>query len=83
MAIFTITEIDEQIAAYKAALLALATSQSYEIDVAGFTRRLIKADLPEIRKTLTFLKTERADLESAAASPGAGVSRINVMRVRR
>jgi hypothetical protein len=58
MAIFTAAELSEQIAAWKAALLALAASQEYTI--AG--RRLRRADLPEVRATLAFLEGQRSDL---------------------
>ena len=78
MAIFTLTEIDEQLSAYKAGLLKLATAQSTEIDVAGFHRKVTRADLPELRKTIEWLGAERASLDNST-----GVSRINVMRVRR
>jgi hypothetical protein len=55
MAIFTATELTEQLAAWKAALLAVANSQSYSIS----GRTLTKADLPEIRNTLQFLEKEQ------------------------
>ena len=56
MSVFTLQELDEQIAAYKAALKKLATShQSMEIDGMKFTR----ADLPQVRKTLDWLSAER------------------------
>ena len=58
MAIFTIQELDEQILAYKQALLALAVNQSYKL--AG--REYVRADLPEIRKTLEFLDHEKSKL---------------------
>jgi hypothetical protein len=58
MAIFTVQELDEQISAYKQALLALAVSQSYKMG----DRQYVRADLPEIRKTLLFLDQERSKL---------------------
>ncbi len=63
MAIFTADELDEQITTWKAALLAVATSQSYTI----LNRTLTRADLPEIRATLTFLEKEK---ESTAGRTG-------------
>ena len=51
MAIFTPAEIAEQIAAYKAAMLACASGKSYTIG----DRSLTRADLPEIRSTLEWL----------------------------
>ena len=58
MAIFTTQELNEQVSAYKQALLALAVNQSYKL--AG--REYVRADLPEIRKTLQFLDQERSKL---------------------
>lgn len=62
MAIFTPTELAEQIAAYKAALLALATHKSYTINTGAGSRTVTKQDLPEIRNTLEYLKREQAEL---------------------
>lgn len=63
MAIFTTEELTEQIIIWKAALLAVATSQSYTV----MNRTLTRADLPEIRATLTFLEKEK---ESTAGRTG-------------
>jgi hypothetical protein len=65
MAIFTPAELDEQIAAYKAALLTLTRSQSYELPDGS---RITRADLPEIRKILKWLETERANTETGAST---------------
>lgn len=54
-AIFTVEEVDTQIEAYKAALLALSRSKQYTI--AG--RTVTREDLPEIRETLSWLQTEK------------------------
>ncbi len=78
MAIFTLTELDEQLGAYKAALLKLATAQSTSIDTGGFRRTVTRAELPEIRETIEWLNQERNQLDGKT-----GLSRINVMRVRR
>jgi len=58
MAIFTLPEIDEQLTAWKAALIACSRNQSHEYN----GRKLTRADLPEIRETLLFLKRERASV---------------------
>lgn len=58
MAIFTLPEIDEQLAARKAALIACFRNQSYDYN----GRKITRADLPEIRSTLEFLKRERASV---------------------
>lgn len=64
MAIFTSAELSEQKTAWKAALLAVSTSQSYTIG----KRTLTRADLPEIRKMLEWLDK----LESEASAAGSG-----------
>lgn len=74
MAIFTLQELDEQITAYKQALLALSVSQSYRM--AG--REYVRADLPEIRKTLQFL-----DLEKSKLTGGSGPKFVTGRIVRR
>jgi hypothetical protein len=58
-ALFTTAELDSQIAAYKAALLALATAAEYTIDVGGQRTTVRKVDLPEIRNTLAWLQGQR------------------------
>ena len=65
--IWTPTELDEQIAAYKAASLACAGGQSYRIG----TRELTRADLPEIRAHLSYLAEEKDRLNGVP--PLAGV----------
>ena len=62
MAIFTPAEIEEQIAAYKAALLAVSLNQSYMIG----EKRLSRADLPEIRATLEWFDKEKTRLSQPA-----------------
>jgi len=62
MAIFTLQELNEQIAAFKQALLALAVNQSYKLG----RREFVRADIEEIRKTLVFLDQERSKLLSGA-----------------
>ena len=77
MAIFTLTEIDEQLAAYKQALLALASGQSHELDTASFRRKVTRADLPDITKTIEWLNQQREVVVGVT-----GIGRINLARVR-
>lgn len=63
--IWTIEELDAQIAAWKTALLNLSKSQEYTITTEGGSRRLTRADLPEVRNTLHFLQAEKAGLAGA------------------
>lgn len=58
--LFTESELTSQIAAYKAALTALASAAEYTMDVGGQRQTVRKADLPEIRKTLEWLQQQRA-----------------------
>ncbi|WP_236890839.1 hypothetical protein [Desulfoluna limicola] len=48
MATFSLQELNDQIAAFKQALLALAVNQSYKLGKQEFVR----TDIEEIRKTL-------------------------------
>lgn len=59
MSIWTATELDEQITEWKAALLAVASGQSY---TGSGGQSFTMADLPEIRKTLRFLEAEKRSL---------------------
>jgi len=65
MSIFTFSELDEQIGAFKAALKAVAVNQEYSIG----GRRFTKADLSEIRRTLEWLAAERSRVVNGMA-PG-------------
>lgn len=56
---FTLAEITEQVAAYKAALKAIATGQEYAVH----GKRLTRADLAQVRETLTWLNAERQSIE--------------------
>lgn len=60
--LFTTEELDTQIAAWKQALLDVAGGQTVRFSSGGSDRQLTLADLPEIRKTLTFLQAEKAKL---------------------
>lgn len=57
--LFSESELDAQIAAYKAALTALAASAEYTMDFGGMRQTVRKADLPEIRRTLEWLQSQR------------------------
>lgn len=56
--LFTAAELDQQIAAYKKAMLKLATAR--EATIAGDTIR--REDLPNIRRHLEWLQGERVKL---------------------
>jgi hypothetical protein len=62
MGIFTSAELDTQISAYKAALLACASGQSYRLSNGIVDRSFTQNDLPEIRNTLNWLAQEKAAL---------------------
>jgi 3-deoxy-D-arabino-heptulosonate 7-phosphate (DAHP) synthase class II len=62
MAIFTLAEIETQIAAYKAALLAVANGKSFQMQAGGSARTWTSEDTPEIRRTLEWLDSERTRL---------------------
>lgn len=63
MSIWTIEELDAQIAEWKAALAAVASGRDYTI--GGQTVR--HHSLPEIREQLRYLDEERATLLAAQA----------------
>ena len=58
MALFTSTEIDEELTLWKAAFSAV--SQGQEFDMGG--EKLTRAHLPEIRRTLKWLYQEKTAL---------------------
>lgn len=61
--LFTTAELDIQIAAYKQAMLDVASGQSVRLTTAGGNdRQLTLADLPEIRKTLEYFQTQKAKI---------------------
>ena len=72
MAIFTPAELAEQKAAWKAALLAVSTSQSYTIG----NRTLTRADLPQIRSMLEWLDEQEAAMSAAASGPSIVQGRV-------
>ena len=67
MPIFTRAQKQEQIAAWTKALLACSGGQEYTIG----SRRLRRADLPEIRNTLEWLESQPTveDVQSGRALP--------------
>lgn len=67
MPIFTRAQKKEQIAAWNKALLACSGGQEYTIG----SRRLRRADLPEIRKTLEWLDSQPTveDAQAGRALP--------------
>lgn len=62
MAIFTLAEIETQIAGYKAALLAVSGGKSYRMASGTADRTWTSEDISEIRKTLEWLDGERQKL---------------------
>ena len=60
MSVFTLQEIEEQITAFKRALMAISTGQEYSIG----NRRMTRADLPEIRNTLDWLAAEKRKIQT-------------------
>jgi hypothetical protein len=59
--LFTTAELDTHIAAYKQAMLDVASGQSVRLTTAGGAdRQLTLADLPEIRNTLEFFQAQKA-----------------------
>lgn len=60
MSIWTTDELAAQIAAYKAALLAVAQGKSYTIGNRAYTYQ----DQEAIRQTLAYLETEQDKLTS-------------------
>ena len=62
MSIWTLPELDQQIAAYKQALLTLSSAQTVTMGDTTFTR----ADTTQIRATLDMLADERATLTGGA-----------------
>ena len=69
MSVFTLPEIEDQIAEYKSALKACAGGQSVRMATPGGTDRTwTSADLPEIRATLDWLGKEKSSLLGRRAS---------------
>ena len=64
MSLFTAAELTTQIETWKAALLAVASSQSYTIG----DRQLTRANLAEIKDMLSFLENELNTLTLGTSS---------------
>lgn len=60
MAAFTREELLELLAEWKKALMLAATGKSYTIGSGATSRTLTRYDLPEIRKTISWLEGELA-----------------------
>ena len=76
MPIFTAEELDSQITAYKSALLKLSTAKQY----THGGRTFLREDLPEIRKTLTWLQAEQDKLAGSSAAVGRTFARPGLPR---
>lgn len=71
--IFTLDEINTQIAAYKSALQRLASGKSVTVGLRTYNQQ----DLPEVRNTLTWLSAERSRMSGGMApGPVSAVPRI-------
>lgn len=68
MAIFTLPEIEEQMTAYKAALKTVSLGQSFRMNTGTVDKLWTAADLPEIRKTLSWLESEKQTLHAKRGS---------------
>jgi hypothetical protein len=65
--LFTTAELDTQIAAFKQALLDLASGKSVRVASGGSERMVTSEDLPEIRKQLEWFQNERVKLSTGSA----------------
>lgn len=59
---FDLAELQQQLDAWKKALLSLATAASYEISSGGSTRKLTRADLPNANQQVVWLTEAIAEL---------------------
>jgi hypothetical protein len=60
--LFTSQELDTQIAAFKTAMLDIAGGKRIRFNTGGVDREVTSEDLPELRKQLVWLQTERVNL---------------------
>ena len=67
MAGWTLTQAQAQLDAWLAASLAVAQSQSYEIDSGNGRRKLTRANAAEITAQITFWRREVESLTPASA----------------
>lgn len=77
MAAWTLEQAQEKLATWMAADDALATSQSYEIDLGGNRRRLTRADAAEIQNKIKFWRREVDRLDSGQGGGGPKIRYIN------
>jgi hypothetical protein len=73
--LYTSAELDTEIAAYKAAVRALATAQSYEMDTGISRTKVTRVDLPDIEKHLEWLQRQRVN-NAVGSGPQAIVGRV-------
>jgi hypothetical protein len=76
MAGITLTIAQAALDRWVAADVALATSQSYEIETNGTRRKLTRADAVEVRHNITFWDGKVRELTTAA---GGGRRRIRYL----
>ncbi|MCB0260635.1 MAG: hypothetical protein KDE62_13090 [Calditrichaeota bacterium] len=77
MAVWTLEQAQEKLATWMAADDALATSQSYEIDLGGNRRRLTRADAAVIQEKIKFWRREVDRLDSGQGGGGPKIRYIN------
>lgn len=70
MAGITLAQAEAKLTLWLAAEEALATSQSYEIDVDGNTRRLTRANLREVAERVSYWNGKVRDLTRSAGGRG-------------
>lgn len=75
MAGITLAQAQAKLAVWLAAEEALATSQSYEIEVEGNRRQLTRADLKEVAERITYWNNKVAAMTRAAS----GASRMRTI----
>ncbi len=72
MAGITLAQAEAKLAMWLAAEEAIATGQAYEIEVEGNRRKLTRADLGQVRNSITYWNNKVVALTRAAS----GTSRI-------
>jgi hypothetical protein len=65
----TLADAQAQLAAWEAASLALAKSQSYTISVEGSQRTLTRADGAEVREMIAYWTRRVAELAAGGRRP--------------
>lgn len=68
MPVFTVEQLDSDIAATRAAINALLSGKEYTVDYNGNRRTVRREDLPELRAHLQFLISERQKLETGTTA---------------